>query len=224
MFRGFEKVDDGVGFLWTILGEDDPGKVLWAPAVFEAAADHGLKLTKGGRLIDTSGGEYELRESDVVNAPGDEATRDLRTPSLEDLQTCVVRADDARTGPASGLTGEGVQEVSLIAPRATRDGFGPGPAVGWWPQDFNLRRLTLASGAYVPFHVRREAEVLMVHEGSIEVRWADGAVILAAGDTFTVPVGLPRSLRNTSSAEANIFVVRGTDDPGPADVLGAAIA
>ena len=54
MFRGFSKLDEGKGFLWMPLGQDDPGKVTWAPAVFKAAEDHGLKLAKGGKLIDTT--------------------------------------------------------------------------------------------------------------------------------------------------------------------------
>ena len=62
------------------LGQDDPGKVLWAPAVFEAAKDHGLKLAKSGRLIDTSGGKYELRDVEVAEPPKDDSLRDLRTP------------------------------------------------------------------------------------------------------------------------------------------------
>ena len=37
MFRGFSKLDQGKGFLWMPLGQDDPGKVTWAPAVFKAA-------------------------------------------------------------------------------------------------------------------------------------------------------------------------------------------
>jgi mannose-6-phosphate isomerase-like protein (cupin superfamily) len=219
MFRGFEKIDEGVGFLWTILGEDDPGKVLWAPAVFEAAADHGLRLAKGGRLIDTTAGDYALRDAEVAETPDDEKLRDLRTPALEALQRCVVLAGNGTSGAGAANQAVGVHETSLIAPRQTRDGFGPGPIVGWWPQAFNLRRLTLETGAYIPTHVRHEPEVLMVHEGSVEIRWPDGASMLAAGDTLTLPVGLPRSLRNTSSATADVFVVRGSDDPAPPTFL-----
>lgn len=219
MFRGFEKVDEGVGFLWTVLGEDDPGKVLWAPAVFEAAEGHGLKLTSRGLLIDTSSGDYTLRGVEVAGAPADDRVRDLSTPSLEALGRCVVLDGQGLRGSETTPSPEGVEEVGLIASRRTRDGFGPGPVAGWWPQAFNLRRLTLATGAYVPNHVRHEPEVLMVQEGAVEVRWADGVVLIAAGDTLTIPVGLPRSFRNTSSATARIFVVRGTDDPAPSTVV-----
>jgi mannose-6-phosphate isomerase-like protein (cupin superfamily) len=213
MFRGFEKVDEGVGFLWTVLGEDDPGKVTWAPAVFEAAQDHGLKLTRGGLLIDTTSGDYELKVEDVRDGPPPESLESLRTPPMERLATCVAPAAAQRPNPRSPLAREGVEEAGVIVPRSTRDGFEPGPITGWWPQAFNLRRLTLQSGAYVPAHARTEAEVLLVQEGTLEMSWDEGALHLGAGDTLTVPVGLMRAFRNTASVPCVAFVVRGGDDP-----------
>jgi mannose-6-phosphate isomerase-like protein (cupin superfamily) len=213
MFRGFAKLDEGTGFLFTVLGEDNPGKVTWAPAVFEAAADHGLKLAKGGRLIDTSGGQYELREVEVEEALDQAGLEVLRTPPMEKLAQCVARPADMVPNPASPLAAEGVGEAGVIVTRPTRDGFPAGPIRGWWPQDFNLRRLTLETGAYVPLHARHEAEVLFVQEGTLEVSWADGVLVMGAGDTLTVPVGLPHAFRNTASVQAIVFVVRGTDDP-----------
>ena len=82
-------------------------------------------------------------------------------------------------------------------------------------QRFYLRQLTLQSGAYVPMHSRDEAEVLILHEGTLEVSWADGAIMMGAGDTLTVPIGLQHAFRNTASVPAVAFVTRGTDDPAP---------
>jgi mannose-6-phosphate isomerase-like protein (cupin superfamily) len=213
MFRGFEKVDAGTGFLFTVLGEDDPGKVTWAPAVFEAAADHGLKLAKGGRLIDTSSGEYQLKDVELEDALDATALADLKTPPLAKIMECVVKYGDAVANPQSPLADDGVEEAGIIVPRQTRDGFAPGPITGWWPHGFNLRQLTLQSGGYVRPHVRHEAEVLIVQEGTFEVRWGDEAITLGAGDTLSVPVGMPRAFRNTASVPAVVFVTRGTDDP-----------
>ena len=213
MFRGFEKLDPGTGYLFVVLGEDDPGKVVWAPAVFEAAADHGLKLAKGGRLIDTSQGDYVLAEVEAEEAIDATALAELKTPPMERLARCVVHAADIAANPFSPLAGEGVVEGGVIVPRATRDGFPAGPIAGWWPHGFNLRRLTMATGAYVPLHARHEAEVLFVQSGTMEVSWADGAIVMGAGDTLTVPVGLPHAFRNTASVPAEIFVVRGSEDP-----------
>ncbi|MDH3645035.1 MAG: cupin domain-containing protein, partial [Gammaproteobacteria bacterium] len=44
VFRGFENVGDVQGFMFAVLGGDDPGHVTWAPYVFEAAEAHGLVL------------------------------------------------------------------------------------------------------------------------------------------------------------------------------------
>ena len=217
MFRGFSKLDEGTGFLWMPLGQDDPGKVTWAPAVFKAAEDHGLKLAKGGKLIDTSNGSYELKQVELEKPPSDEALQHLQTPALEKLQECVLRSGEMVANPASPLSADKVQEVGIIVPQATADHFSPGPIAGWWPHDFNLRKLTLESGAYIPFHARVEVEVLFVQSGTVEVSWRNGdreeSLLMGTGDTLSMPVGVQHSFRNTASGQAALFVVRGTDDP-----------
>lgn len=215
MFRGFEKLDEGVGFLFTVLGEDDPGKVTWAPSVFQAARGHGLKLAKGGLLVGEDAGDVE-EEAGLTPEEADA----LATPPMAELLECVVHAGEARPNPRSPLAAPGVVEAAIITPRATGDGFDAGPISGWWPHGFNLRQLTLATGAYVPLHARREAEVLFVQSGTVEVGWADGAVVMGAGDTLSVPVGLPHAFRNTASVDAVVFVVRGTDEPAMPDFPG----
>jgi mannose-6-phosphate isomerase-like protein (cupin superfamily) len=213
MFRGFEKLDQGTGFLFTVLGTDDPGRVTWAPAVFEAAADFGLKLARGGRLIDTRSGKPELKDVELEPTLGADDVAALVTPPLEKLAQCILPAGAMVANPRSPLAAPGVAEASVIAPQATGDGFGPGPIAGWWPHGFNLRRLTLESGAYVPAHSRAEAEVVFIQEGTLEVSWADGAIIMGAGDTLTVPVGLAHAFRNMASVTMTAFVVRGSEDP-----------
>ena len=45
-FRGITNIGDDSGFLWAVLGGDDPGQVLWAPQVFDLAADHGWSCSR----------------------------------------------------------------------------------------------------------------------------------------------------------------------------------
>lgn len=213
MFRGFEKVDEGTGFLWVVLGHDDPGKVTWAPAVFESASDLGLKLAKGGKLIDTSSGEYELREVELEAPLDEQALAELRTPPMEKLAECVVRFEDVVGNPQSPLAALGVEEAGLIVPHATSDGFQAGPISGWWQHGFNMRLLTLQTGAYVPSHSRSEAEVIFVQSGTLELSWAGGELIMGAGDTLTVPIGLSHAFRNPASVPCVAYIVRGSEDP-----------
>ncbi len=216
MFRGFEKTDEGTGFLFTVLGEDDPGRVTWAPAVFEAAADFGLKLARGGTLIDTSSGEPELQHVELEDAPDDGAVSSLKTPPLEKLAECHLSASAMLGNPGSALSAPGVAEAGVISPQTTRDGFPPGPIVGWWRHGFSLRRLTLETGAYVPLHARAEAEVIFMQAGTLEVSWRDGAIMMGAGDTLSVPIGLAHAFRNTASVPMTAFIVRGAEDPAAA--------
>ena len=65
----------------------------------------------------------------------------------------------------------------------------------------------------MPPHARAEQEVLFVQSGTLEVTWDGGKLIIGAGDTLTVPVGLMHAFRNPTSAEAIVFVIRGAAAP-----------
>ncbi|MBU8540375.1 cupin domain-containing protein [Falsiroseomonas tokyonensis] len=213
MYRGFENIGTETGFLFAVLGRDNPGKVTWAPRVFELAQRYGLVLLEGGRLVDTTVGERVPEGAVRQQPPGPEQIAALATPPAERLQGCVVKAGDLRANPHSPLAREGVEELPIIGPASTGDGFEPGPIIGWWPHGFNLRALRLESGASVPSHVREEEEVIFVHRGVLQVTTPQGEIIMGPGDTFTTPKGLPRSFRASSSNGVAAYVVRGGDAP-----------
>jgi mannose-6-phosphate isomerase-like protein (cupin superfamily) len=52
-----------------------------------------------------------------------------------------------------------------------------------------------------------------VQSGTLEYSWDGGSLIMGAGDTLTVPVGLMHAFRNPSSADAIAFVIRGAAAP-----------
>ena len=213
MFRGFEKRDEGTGFLAVVLGHDDPGKVVWAPSVFKMAEDFGLKLLKGGKLIDTTLGETVPEGAELEQPPTAQKLAELATPPIEELSRYYVPHAKMAGNPNSPLAGEGVEEAALIGDVDAPDGFKAGPIVGHWQHGFALRRLKLETGAVVPQHSRSEQEVIFVQSGTLEVNWADGKLILGAGDTLTVPVGLAHGFRNPASADAIAFIIRGSAAP-----------
>lgn len=213
MFRGFEKRDEGTGFLFVVLGHDDPGKVVWAPSVFRMAEGYGLKLLKGGRLIDTTIGETVPAGAELEQPPSAEELRALATPPMSELRKCVIRAADMKGNPNSPLAGPGVEEDPVIGDVGSGDGFGAGPIVGHWDHGFALRRLRLETGARIPTHSRAEPEVIFVQSGTLEFTWDGGKLVLGAGDTLTVPVGLMHAYRNPASADAIVFVIRGASAP-----------
>jgi quercetin dioxygenase-like cupin family protein len=179
MFRGFTNVGDEVGYLFAVLGGDDPGRVLWAPDVFDMAAEHGLVLLESGQLIDTNAGQ-----------------------SIPDGASPMPRTS---VGQVAALHRATAHDAGRLVWRATHSAgiapiIGQGAPLGW-PHPFTLDRLDPVSDHATP----AAPEILFVHAGALTVSWDGGALTLRAGDTMTVPVGLERTL----TGDAVVYRVSG---------------
>jgi mannose-6-phosphate isomerase-like protein (cupin superfamily) len=181
MFRGFTNVGDDVGYLFAVLGGDDPGRVLWAPQVFDMAADYGLVLLESGRLIDTAAGQSLPEGAAPMPRTSAEQASALHRASASDAERLVWRAQ------------RGVGPTAIIGERAPLD----------WPHPFTLDRLDLEAVAVT--HTPDAPEVLFLQSGRLTMVWANGALTLREGDTITVPVGLERTL----SGPAVVYRVSG---------------
>ena len=200
LFRGFSNVGAEVGFLWVALGEDDPGRVLWAPQVFDMASKFGLVLMADGSLIDTARGDALPPQSDIMPRTSPEQVATLARPDAERLEKCIIGAEQMASQPSGLLAGgDGFDERLLIGAGAQID----------WPHGFTLSRVTFAAAAEVPAYVHDRKEVWFVHSGELACVASVGKVPLSTGDTMSVPANLPRGWRAT--AETVAFVVRGGD-------------
>ena len=213
MFRGFENMGNDTSYLFAVLGGDNPGKVIWSPAVFNLAKKYGLVLLKGGKLIDTTVGEKIPENADLESAPSAAEIAELSTPDSEKMKQCVAHYNDLNANQNSLLASEGVTEFPIITPNKTDDNFNAGPIAGWWEHGFNLRKLKVDSGKETKRHFRSEEEVILQHKGALQVLFDDGEVILTAGDQFSIPKNVPRAFRAVSSQDSVSFVVRGGDNP-----------
>lgn len=188
-FRGFENVGEETGFLWSVLGGDDPGRVLWAPQVFEMAKEYGLILLENGALVDTTIGQSPPAGIRPMPVTGPDAIAQLRK----------IRPEE-------------VGEVISRAPRQPRHGeelvIGSG---GNLPptEGFTVSRLILEkeeeSAGLAPTH----PEVLFVQRGDAKIRFPEAEIRLGQGDTMTVPAGLERSYCALDGG-AELIIVRGT--------------
>ncbi|MFM9976698.1 MAG: cupin domain-containing protein [Sphingomonadaceae bacterium] len=187
MFRGFTATapaDDGTpGFLWAVLGGDDPGRVLWAPHVFDMAADYGLVLLENGSLIDTRGGQAVPSGECPMMRTTPEQVADLRVASQAVADTLVWRADRALQRTAGDGRGA-VAPLSGVTPI-----IGRGAALDW-DHPFALDRFD----GVAEQSTGDTPQVLFVHKGALAVSWDGGELTIGAGDTLTVPVNLERSI------------------------------
>ena len=203
LFRGFENIGTETGFMFAVLGGDDPGRVTWAPYVFEQAALHGLVLLENGSLLDTTQSAVPAGAKLMpVTAAADIAL--LQRLKSADLENCVVRAGAAPTANSW-------HEQPLIGAANAALNVAAGPLD--WPHGFVLRRIDCQAGASSQSSARVEAEVILMHQGELLMEWADNSLRLGPGDTLTVPKGLVHRFTNPGVANAVAFVVRGGDYP-----------
>ena len=179
MFRGFTNIGIETGFLWAVLGGNDPGRVLWAPQVFDMAADYGLVLLENGQLIDTTAGQPIPEGVAPMPRTSAEQVAALHRASARDAERLVWRAKRC-----TGVT-------PVIGQGAPLD----------WPHPFTLDRMDAVSDRMTP----EAPEVLFVHMGALTVSWDGGALVLAAGDTMTVPA----ELEPTLAGDAVVYRVSG---------------
>ena len=112
VFRGFENIGSDVGFMFAALGGDDPGRVTWAPYVFDDARKYGLVLLESGRLIDTHAGESApMDEPAMPVTTADQVARLDRLDSAA-LERRVARYSAANGGANSALTSRAKAKAS----------------------------------------------------------------------------------------------------------------
>ena len=161
MFRGFTNIGDDSGFLWEVLGGDNPGRVTWAPAVFDMAADYGLVLLESGSLVDTAAGQSVPAGERPMPRTTPAQAAALRLPTAAEAETLVVRAV--------------LDSAAVIGPDA--------PLA--WPHGFTVDRIMVDGDGDRDLDLA--GSVIFIHRGHLTIDVAEGQIGLAEGDTMTVP-------------------------------------
>ena len=186
MFRGFTALslaeDGSPAFLWAVLGQDNPGRVTWAPKVFEMASDYGLVLLENGSLIDTASGEAVPSGVKPMTPTSQNEADRLNRIEVDKTETIVWRN--------SGV--EGTDVVPVIGKEAPLG----------WDHGFEVDRVAIAPGDGFDWNGDGEKEVLFVDRGALFLRCADGELLLQQGDTISLPANWARSARSEDGAVA----------------------
>lgn len=184
VFRGFTATapadDGGPGFLWAVLGQDDPGRVTWAPHVFDMARDYGLVLLENGSLVDTAAGETVPSDMAPMAPTSREDADALDRMNAEQAAAIVWRNEDV----------DGTNAIAIIGEAGPLD----------WDHGFQVDRIDIAPGETIDWDGEASKEVLFIQRGSVDIECADGVVTLAQGDTISLPAGLPRRLNSATGA------------------------
>lgn len=217
IFRGFTNVGPSDGWIFTVLGGDDTGGIIWHPSIINGAAQYGLYLDKQNRLIDTSKGEAAPAKESLITPLGDEDISKLRRYTVEEMaKNVVTRTERAWSKDAlldSCLPGHASEIAPALGYGMTMDRDSlPKITI---PRGFSIEWLKLPKGQSVSRFRLEEKQVMIPFTGSAEVvlngPGEEVALAVAAKDTVSVPGGVWRQIRNTADGDTEIMVVTAGD-------------
>ena len=225
IYRGFKNIGIDDGFMFTALGGNDTGGILWGPSTLEAAAAQGIHLTEDYRIIDERLGQrIEPGMKRLVPMTSPEIAA-LRPWSADEMRQRVARFADLQWSATalldSALPGCGGQLAPVIGLGLSQDREHQAPIHN--AHGFSIEWLKLPSGGRVSRHRIAEKQIVIVKSGAIEVsvQASDGEAVQvlsggAAGwDSMSLPADCWRSLRNVGTGEALAWLITAGDQRKP---------
>lgn len=211
LFRGFTNTGPDDGWLFTCLGGDNTGGVIFHPEIIREAAQYGLYISSDNMLIDTSRGDPVPAPEATIQPLSDVQVARLRVMPPDQMIKRVVTKDTRDFRPAfidAGLPGCGAELAPVIGAGLTQNRDHAAPITN--PHGFSMEWLRLAAGAQVSPFTLDDKMVLIVHKGCLRLvlnDTGDVAVTLNPWDTYSIPAGVVRRIETIGDTPAETLVI-----------------
>ena len=218
VFRGFENLGpDGPDGAWmfTVLGGDDTGGIIWAPWVLRAAAETGLHLSSNWAVVEANGSApanaiepFTPDQLDTIDTYSDEAIA-ARAVEFDALNW------SSRALLSSVVHGHRCAIAPVIGAGLTEDRAHTSPVGG--PHGFSVEWLRIEPGSSTGPHRHHDSQVLLLVDGewSIEINLGADTVERrpAVSSVVSIPEGAWRNYTNIGDTVGHAVVVCGGDHP-----------
>ena len=210
IFRGFTNTGAEDGWIFTALGGDDTGGIIWHPSILKTAAQYGLFLTRQNMLVDTDPGADAQ-----MPALSEEQIALLPKYSMAEMARRVVPAEardwSGRALLDAALPGHASELAPVIGHGMTEDRAHAAPIGN--PHGFSIEWLRLQPGNRVGRHLLAEKQIIIVFKGALRIELNDGdvAVDVGPGECFSAPPGTWRSLVAASDGPVEATLVTSGD-------------
>ena len=216
IFRGFQNVGDHDSWLFTVLGHDDTGGILWSPRVIREAAETGMYLRRDQTILDTNVGDV-LDGQDIIGPMSEVDLAELDSYTDAELRAHVVNRDTAaysdRALLSSVLAGHVAELAPVIGYGMTEDRRQVPPMHR--PLGFTLEWLRMPPGSSLGTHRHDDTQVLLLIDGDWEITLERGDQAVRRRpdreSVVSVPRGVWRDLTNVGDVVAHALVVNGGD-------------
>lgn len=226
IYRGFQNMGQEEGFMFTALGRDDTGGILWGPQTLEAARAQGVHLTEDYQIIDEQAGQaWDATTMKRLQPMTPSEIEQLQRWSPEQMMKRVVRHADldwqADALLDSVLPGCGAQMAPVIGLGMSQSRRHCAPISN--SHGFSIEWMRIPAGGSVSAHSLAEKQVLSVYQGSVAISISNDAevpaehgksapVCVASGnphgwDSFAMPALVWRSYRNVGDKDAVMLLM-----------------
>lgn len=217
IYRGFKNVGVDDGFLFTALGGDKTGGVLWGPTTIEAAQKNGVYLTKNHQMFDTTRGETKPPKEELFEPMTTAEIGQLKKWSVAEMSSRIVRFNELKWSKSGlldcSIPGCGAQVAAVI-------GLGMAEDVNHHSKITNshgvsIEWLRIPIGGQVSKHFLNEKQVVICKKSEIQIQLeaSDGEYVTTlkgnedGWDTFSIPSKCWRVFKNIGTEEALLAVL-----------------
>ena len=234
IYRGFKNVGVDDGFMFTALGRDSTGGILWGPSTLELARQNGVRLTDGYQIVDQNAGQQWMPDMKPLQPMTEQEIAALRVWSPEEMRRRVVRFADldwsANATLDAALPGCGAQLAPVIGLGMSEDRNHQASVVN--AHGFSIEWLKLPPGGSLSRHQLAQKQALVVYQGELTINVEGenvgivGSVakvlakvvgnVVAKGqpsgwDSFAMPADCWRSYSNAGAQDAVVLMISAGD-------------
>ncbi len=219
IYRGFKNVGVDDGFMFTALGRDSTGGILWGPSTLELARQNGVQLTDDYHIVDANAGQRWTDEMTPLKPMTEEEIAALRVWSPKEMSQRMVRFAEldwsARALLDAALPGCGAQLAPVIGLGMSEDRNQQAPVMN--AHGFSVEWMKLPAGGSVSRHRLKEKQVLIVYQGELLISVEGSATSIAAKglstgwDSFAMPADCWRSYQNKGHQDAIVLMITAGD-------------
>ncbi|ANE04654.1 cupin domain-containing protein [Corynebacterium crudilactis] len=218
IFRGFTNIGPDDGILYTALGRDDTGGIIWGPQVLQDAEGYGLHLTRENLLVDTEAGDPIPSSENLIRPLSQAQLESLEVFSEDDFRKRVITREDRvyfdKAFLCSSLPG-GRAKLALVIGYGLTENRRQVPPIHE-PHSFSAAWIVANSGEGILRHKIEVPQTITIKSGTWKITINDGddkqVVTLSSRDAISIPEGSWRQFRCISDTEGELFVVSAGDN------------
>lgn len=205
VFRSFENVSEEDGFLFTLLGGDNPGGILWSPQVLDAARKSGMVLDDQEKVVQIehlSAGAKTLHPVSAENLLGIERYSDTeiagrlvgknsRAWQAQALLSSVTPGHESWVAPVIGI---GLNQHRKPSQAIT------------YPHGFSVNWLRIAGGSSLGRHRLSQSAAVLTMDATVELELGGASQAVPGGSVVSLPGGEWRDIRNLGLEPVDITI------------------